>query len=200
MISQLIGLLVSMLALLSCVVLHKSLMQVSVQAKSDALLDRQIASAMMQMQYELHNAGMGMVTSTANDIVAVAGTNTNNLYWRYAEGGVYQCAGIREEAFIEAETQVPGRRFVEVSASGGCDATAALADLTWQVDEVIAEFRNRPAALLNFQVEQANCTPYGLGVSAAHYLVRIQTASSAGLSGASVTPAEYRFCLTNTHI
>ncbi|WP_045827424.1 PilW family protein [Teredinibacter turnerae] len=200
LISQMVGMLISMLALLACVALHKNLMQVSVQAKTDALLDRQIASALLQMQYELHNAGLGLPTASASDVVVAESGSVSSLYWRYVDGGVYRCRGFREDSYIEADTNITGRRLVELVAPNNCDALVDLTGLAWQAQTILGEFRNQQAALLRFSVAQASCTPYGLGVATDHFQVRVRAASSAGLAGGAVTPTEYSYCLTNTHL
>ncbi|TVZ38416.1 hypothetical protein P886_2783 [Alteromonadaceae bacterium 2753L.S.0a.02] len=200
LVGQMIGMLVSMLAILTCVSMHKSLMQVTVEAKTNAVFDRQISSALLQLQYDLHNAGIGIDSATANDVVAVSNAAGESLFWRFNDAGTYTCLGVREEAYVDAQTQLAGRRLLELQASANCTASSDLASLTWQATATLAQFRNQTNTLFAFEVVQARCTPYGLGQAENHLQVNIDTVTSAQLAGANVSAIEYQYCLANTHI
>jgi len=57
LISLMVGLLLSMIGILAGLTLYKNIVQTTVQTRSDAVQDGQIASALLTLQLELQSAG-----------------------------------------------------------------------------------------------------------------------------------------------
>ena len=199
-IGLMIGSLISMLCILTCMTMHKSLMQITVGSKTDAILDSQIASSLMQIQHNLHNAGLGMGVTTANDVVAEVDGSDVGLYWRYRNGGAFFCRGVLEQNYTDTASNTTGRKIVQVQATTDCNANSTLTDLEWTPTNTLAQFRNQSHQLFSFNVIQASCTPYGLSAAITDRLqVNVTTTSSAQLAGANVSAIQYQYCLPNAY-
>ncbi|WP_188150333.1 PilW family protein [Teredinibacter waterburyi] len=207
LISLMIGVLVSMLCILGTMVMHKSLIQVSVEAKTDAEHDSRVASAMLRLQLGLQNAGYGIDNAGADDVVVAYSGTTRDLLWRYldADSGNMTCRGVREVTYTDADSGIAGRNLVKLGASSGCTETATLTDLSWTSGDSIAKFRNQANPIFNFSVGIAACAPYGLGVSENHLIVTVMAPSSAVLANTeeglnNIDQTSFAFCLTNTRL
>lgn len=205
LIALMVGMLVSMLSILAVMSMHKSLIGVAVESKQDSIHDGLINSVLVQLQSSLHNAGFGIDTATANDVITVAANGSSALYWRFSDTTV-RCVGIRDVAFTDPETQLTGRRLAMVSVDSGCTETANLADLDWAggTETLLATFRGEGYTttdpLFSFTARQAVCTPFGFGEATDHMEVAVVAQSSALINGATaVSDIEYKYCLANTH-
>ena len=207
LISLMIGVLVSMLCILGTMVMHKSLIQVSVEAKSDAEHDSKVASAMLRLQLGLQNAGFGIDDAGADDIVVAYAGTTRDLLWRYVDedSGNVTCRGVRELVYTDTDSGVAGRNLVKIGAATGCTEEAALTGLNWTSGDSIARFRNQANPIFSFTVSIAACAPYGLGVSENHLIVTVTAPSSAVLANTeeglnNIDQTSFAFCLTNTRL
>jgi len=206
LISILIGLLVSSLCLLGIMTMHKSLVGVAIQSKSDAVHDGLITSAMVQIQMSLQDAGFGMETATSDDVVVSTSSSASSLLWRFQEGGITVCRGVSDKPYTDADSGTTGRHLVAVeNTTSGCTAVADLSTLLWTETETLGRFRNQSSRLFTFNVAQANCSPFGFGSAAPHLLVAISAPGSAELAGAAAAGADintitYQYCLSNTHL
>lgn len=200
LVSLMIGMLVSMLGILAVMTMHKSLMQVAVESKGDAIHDAMVSTALMQMQMDLHNAGYGIESGSAGDVVATQLSGAESLLWRYRDGGSFVCKGVTEQSYTDSESGTVGRQLVAIEATSNCTGSADLSTLTWTATETMAQFRNETAALFDFSVATASCAPYGFGVAEDHLRVTVSARSSAEVAGASVSTVAYQYCLANTYI
>lgn len=222
MISLMIGLLVSMIAILAITSMHKSLIRVTIDSKTSALQDSGVAVALMQLQLDLHNAGYGISSAGGNAVITPTLSGVPTLLWRYLDEesdlDSVICKGMQDQSYIDETTGQTGRELIDLMATpatnSGCRLDSDLAAIVWADDEkrTVARFRNHTEQLFNFEVETADCAPYGLGVAESHLLVTVSAESSAGsaqslaqddgvaLDAATmITPIEYKYCLANTH-
>lgn len=208
LIGMMIGMLVSMMSILAVMTMHKTLVQVSVMSKTDAVHDGLVSSAMLQMQLALHNAGFGMESSSAADVVAATVNSASALLWRYYDGTAYICEGVTEESYTDADSGTSGRRLVSMLINdGSCTDTANLPSLAWNgaATDTLAQFKNQNAPLFTFSVAQLDCAPYGFGVPQLHLSVAVHAQTSAEVNGAAsagadISPVTFNYCLINTHL
>ncbi|WP_052417658.1 PilW family protein [Cellvibrio mixtus] len=209
LISLMVGLLLAMISILAGMLLYKNIVQSSVQARSDALQDGQIASAMLTLQLELQSAGYGIAKDPTTTHVQLVDGKT--LYWRFKDGSA-QCRSFR----IEDNDAGTHRKLVLLKLTSGCDETSALNSFSWNdADKVeinpLAEFRKSDATAVDLpvitidSVAPASCFPYGMGTKGVHPLVTI-TADNAAITAAKKidataagpnAPFRYDFCLSN---
>lgn len=205
LISLMVGLLLSMIGILAGLTLYKNIVQTTVQTRSDALQDGQIASAMLTLQLELQSAGYGIEKDpTKTHIVRAAAGDA--IYWRQRTGSL-QCKGFRIHTSVDGN-----RRQLQLLklASGTCNETDALATLNWTEDKILAQFQKSEATGLNLpqftmQLINTSCFPFGMGVADTHPMVAI-TAENAAITAAKTldatatgpnAPFRYDFCLSN---
>lgn len=200
MISLMIGMLVSAIGVLSMTSMHKSLIQVSVQSQSDARHDSQLAFALMQLQVALQNAGYGIENAGPETAKLINYDGEPALVWRTQSNTVTECLGFVEHAFIDTKTNMAGRQLTAIEATANCTIDAELQNLTWEPHHTAAYFRNQNQSIIDFQVNAANCSPYGFGPAIDHLLVTITVQSSADLANANTTPIQYQHCLANIYI
>lgn len=206
LISLMVGLLLSMIGILAGLTLYKNIVQTTVQTRSDALQDGQIASALLTLQLELQSAGYGLANDPTKTHVARSAAG-DAIYWRQ-NTGTLQCKGFRIHTSADGLTR---QLHLLKLASGTCNETAALASLNWAADNILAEFRKSEATGLNlpqFTTQlnaTASCFPYGMGVKGTHPMVTI-TAENAAITAAKTVditatgpnaPFRYDFCLSN---
>lgn len=208
LISLMVGLLLAMISILAGMMLYKNIVQTSVQSRSDALQDGQIASAMLTLQLELQSAGYGIAKDPTKTHVQLVDGNT--LYWRFKDGSA-QCRSFR----IEDNDAGTHRKLVLLKLKTGCDETSALTSFSWSdADKIevnpLAEFRKSDATAVDLPVitistTSAPCFPYGMGAKVAHPLVTI-IADNAAITAAKKVdataagpnaPFRYDFCLSN---
>ncbi len=209
LISLMVGLLLAMISILAGMVLYKNIVQSSVQARSDALQDGQIASAMLTLQLELQSAGYGIAKDPSKTHVQLVDGKT--LYWRFNDGSS-KCRSFR----IEDNEAGTHRKLVLLKLKTGCDETSALTSFSWnEADKVevnpLAEFRKSEATAVDLPVitidsiAPAPCFPYGMGAKESHPQITI-TADNAAITAAKKVdataagpnaPFRYDFCLSN---
>ena len=201
-----VGLLLSMIGILAGMTLYKNLVQVSIESRTDAAQDGQLASAMLSLQLELQSAGYGIASDEAGTHLQLVAGPPQTLYWRYKEAATFVCRGFRIED-IENNTRRQLQLLMLPAAS--CNASGVLSSLpNWAVSSVLAEFRasaaakaSLPAIAVTTGVQE--CFPYGMGEAADHQLVTItadNAARRAAVDGGSAVPNApivYSFCLPN---
>lgn len=213
LVNLMIGMVLSMIAVLASLTLFRSLGEVAIETRSGTNHDGQISSAMLMLQLELQNAGFGINDAGAAHIVSVdGGASSDQLYWRYKLNGAFECRKL-----IYTETKVSLGDAEDVSRleifkqQAGCTETSALEiDVTWEPYVVIANFNPMSAPNSSFlnvgPLVKEDCWPYGQGEIQSRYTVRIQVdgavrnaqVSDAGTSvGISTKANEYYYCLTN---
>ncbi|HTF96770.1 MAG TPA: hypothetical protein VL995_11605 [Cellvibrio sp.] len=210
LISLMVGLLLAMISILAGMMLYKNIVQTTVQTRSDALQDGQIASAMLTLQLELQSAGYGIPKDPTKTHIQLVGDHT--IYWRFSDG-TNQCR--RFQIFTSQDGNARQLTLTKLKA-GLCNLTDALPSFDWSDPDdaelnVLAEFRksdatavNLPAIISTLTLGQA-CFPYGMGAKENHPLVTI-TAENAAITVAKTAdaaatgpnaPFRYDFCLSN---
>ncbi len=201
LVSLMIGLLISMLCLLGCMSLQKSLVQVTLEARSDASHDSGLITALMQLERDLYGAGFGIEGADLDDVVV--DSSGARLLWRSVEDGALVCRGV-EDVLVTISDEANRRELVRLRASG-CNTTSDLSTLSWTPEQTpLARFINpaqtaTPPAVFNFAVAVANCAPYGLGVQQEHVQIAVSPLTSVARHN-SGTSSSYEFCLPNTYI
>lgn len=206
LVGLMVGLLLSMIGILAGMMLYQNMVRVSIESRTDAAQDGQLASAMLSLQLELQSAGYGISSDEAGTHLQLVAGPPQTLYWRYREAATFICRGFRVED-IENNT----RRQLQLLAlpAASCNASGVLSGLpNWAVTSVLAEFRasvaakaSLPAITVNAGVQE--CFPYGMGEAADHQLVTITADNAARRAavdeGTAVpnAPIVYNFCLPN---
>ena len=223
MISLMIGLLVSMVAILAITSMHKSLIRVTIDSKTSALQDSSAAVALMQLQLDLHNAGYGINSAGSGTVIATTLSGVPTLLWRYLDDesnlDSVICRGVQDQPYTDDTTGKVGRELIDLTTAAASNSDCSLDDdlsaITWADNEkrTVAQFRNHTTPLFDFEVETADCVPYGLGIAESHFLVTVSAESSAGSAqslasdegealdvATTITPIKYKYCLANTHL
>lgn len=211
LISLMIGLLISMLTVLSGMTLYKNLSHINADTKRDTLHDGKLTTVMLRLQKAVHIAGYGISSAGADHIATQATTNGKQLLWRYSDGTNYFCRGIEDDTVTDATTNVEYRQISFITAATGCDATAALTGLTWSVDTIVERwplaesvtlknYITTNAEFFDFGVVQTNCAPFGITGIQARYAVTISAPDAAELHGANATTNSYQYCLPNLYV
>lgn len=223
MISLMIGLLVSMVAILAITSMHKSLIRVTIDSKTGALQDSSVAVALMQLQLDLHNAGYGINSANSGTVIATTSSGVPTLLWRYLDDESNQdsviCKGVQDQSYNDVTTGMVGRELIDLTttyaANPNCRLDSDLSTVAWADNEkrTMAQFRNHTEQLFNFEVETADCVPYGFGAAKTHLLVTVSAESSAGSAqslakddgvtldaATTISPIKYKYCLANIHL
>lgn len=218
MIGLLVGLFISMLAILASLTLYKNLIHVATESKIDTLYDGQLASALAVMQTELLNAGYGIDGASADHLVqrftAASGTDDPKLelLWRFHDGTNFVCRGLLEHTNTLTDADGDSREVRELNLRtviSGCDATTALSNLTWSDAAVLARWPmigtlethlTSNQTIFSFTINSVNCSPYGTVAGELHYQVEVISPSSTSLNrndGSALNAFQY--CLPNTY-
>ncbi len=212
MIGLMVGLLLAMIAILAGMTLYQSIVRSSIQTRTDATQDGQLASALLSLQLELQSAGFGL-TAGANphiQLVGGPGDNPQTFYWRQQIGGVNICKGFR----IQTDAGGTSRQLqiLQPTIPASCNAVVALNSIAWSIANVVAEFRASTAAdaklpTIGMGLTNPSCAPYGLGQAAVHPQLTITadnaarraalTPESGAVTAAPNDPFVYNFCLAN---
>src|SRR5690554_3088615 len=130
LISLMVGLLISMLAILASLTLYKNLIAIAADSNIDTMHDGQLAASMLTIQMVLQNAGYGIESADTDSVVTRETSNTIDLLWRFKDDSdVIQCRG-----FTESEETEDGASFRILSlqtVESGCDDTADLTSMAW---------------------------------------------------------------------
>lgn len=216
LISLMIGILISMIGVLAGIVLYQNMVKVTIQTRTDAAQDGQLASAMLSLQLDLQTAGFGIdkVAKPGPHLVLVAGP-PQTLYWRFQNDinnpDSAVCRGFRIQDEVTAEGEFRKLQLLSPATPASCTLDAVLTGLGggWAVDNVLAEFRKSAAGATGFPVitlalGMSNCFPYGLGEAGNYRMVTItadgavrRAAIDAGVAAPAVAPSIYNFCIPN---
>lgn len=207
LISLMVGLLISMLAILASLTLYKNLIAIAADSNIDTMHDGQLAASMLTIQMVLQNAGYGIENAATDNVVIREDSSTIDLLWRFKDDSdVIQCRG-----FTESEETEDGASFRILSlqtVESGCDDTADLTSMAWTSVATVGRWRIREAladylanvtpTLLDFKITSVECSPYGAVIPAQHLNVTVSAPSSARLHGGTATLNSYDYCLLNT--
>jgi len=207
LVGLMVGVVLAMIGILAGVNLYENAIRTSVQTRSDAALEGQIASSMLTLQLELQSAGFGIVKDPA---IAHIAQTADSIYWRYVANG-NQCRGFR---IVNAADGLR-RELQLLKLKTGCNTTAVLTTFNWTDAGVetttIAEFHKSTTALSELPainvapITSQSCFPYGMGTKAAHPMVTI-TADNVAITEAKrldataagpTAPYRYDICLPN---
>lgn len=212
MVSLMVGMLLAMIGILAAMTLYQSMVRTSIETRTDAVLDGQLASAMLSLQLELQSAGFGLTAGVTPHIVRVvtaAPGATQSLYWRFQATGAPTptCRGFRIE-----DSQGDNIRQLQIlqptNPVVACTAVAALEAINWSVLATVGEFRKSEAAKadlpdIDITMVDQNCFPYGMGQAVIHKMVTItadNAARRAAKKDGTANPNDafvYSICLPN---
>jgi hypothetical protein len=206
-----------MIGILAGFTLYQNMVKVTLQTRTDAAQDGQMASAMLSLQLELQSAGFG-IDKTANPgphLVLAAGP-PQTLYWRYLNDPAVPTSAVCRAFRIQDVANDDSRRELQLLSPGtpaSCTLTAALSGLAggWEKTSVLAEFRKSEKALevnsfpvITITDAVSSCFPYGLGQAGSYHMVTItadgavrRAAIDAGDAAPAISPSVYNFCIPN---
>jgi type II secretory pathway pseudopilin PulG len=218
LISLMIGILISMIGILAGIVLYQNMVKVTIQTRTDAAQDGQLASAMLSLQLELQAAGFGIdkAAKPGPHLVLVEGP-PQMLYWRYLND-INNLDSAVCKAFRIQDVDDGKRRQLQLlnpNIPANCTLDVGLAAIVGGWNEanpgpvVLAEFRESEAAdaklpVINITSTLSNCFPYGLGQASNYRMVTItadgavrRAAIDKGEAAPAVAPLTYNFCIPN---
>jgi Tfp pilus assembly protein PilV len=216
LISLMIGMLISMIGVLAGFMLYQNMIKVTLQTRSAAAQDGQLASAMLSLQLELQSAGFGIdkVASPGPHLVLVAGP-PQVLYWRYLNDPSATTSAVCRGFRIQDSENDTKRQLQLLSpiTPASCTLDAALPGLAggWESFSVLAEFRKLEEALavksfpeITIADAVSSCFPFGLGEAGNYRMVTItadgavrRAAIDDGDASPSIAPSVYQFCIPN---
>lgn len=183
LIGLMIGLLISMIAVLGGLSLYKNLTQVSVDATLDSKLNGNVTAALLRARLELQEAGFGLPKPAAGEqphlVVSVAG---DQITWRSSGLGatpLITCKQLIEEndATNNSKT-LTLKTLTSTQAAAACSALSDLSSITsteWalgsserlsdiKVLRLDAEYSRTTALthLFSFALGTASCSPFGM--------------------------------------
>lgn len=204
LISMLIGLMISILCILSSLTLYKNLVHVAADSKVATSYDSQLASAMYTIQMELQSAGYKIADAGASHLVKDDDGHTIAFYWRYYDGANYQCRGFKE---VDNAASDPAFRLLKL-VKANCTATSVLDSLAWNDHAILAQwplveklvtYKNGDSLLDITAPAKVECSPYGALAPQKHWSVTITAPTSAMINGAGGNANVFTFCLPNTY-
>ncbi|MAD47455.1 MAG: hypothetical protein CMI02_11925 [Oceanospirillaceae bacterium] len=212
LISLMVGLMISMLITLTCMVVYKNLIQVSTDNKTYSGFDGRISLAEMVLEKSVQSAGFGIADASEEDIKVRHNGTQLQLLWRYSDiaGTAYTCEGFEEITTQDSE----GNDFREIRMirSGGCNETADLTALSWNVDSLLARWKmtddeitkyiDDNSSLFSFSVTEGECTSFGRSLAeenSEHYILTVKSPDAAYLFNPSVPVSDLNICLYNFH-
>ena len=165
-IELMVGLAVSMLCMVAMLLLFKQISHTSITAKQSADYDAQLQTGLLVIHKMVQNAGFGSGKST--DIMTGQFEGQPALFWRQiselnANPKVYECHGVSE--IINNDGKFTTHQLVRLSRN--CGDQDPLDEGKWVADQVIATLSDQySAALFNYSIQSANCSPYGITTQA----------------------------------
>ncbi|MDZ7924926.1 MAG: hypothetical protein U5M23_12940 [Marinagarivorans sp.] len=210
LISIMIGMLLSMITILSSLVLYRTLSHTSIDSRIDAAIDGEIATAMLTLQLEIQAAGFGYESTTPPHVLVEAGANPTYVYWRYKDTTpatpLDTCRGLRIKDISASHRQL------QLLKSTTCNESSELSSFTWtdpsNVLSVLADIKVKTGQKLpkvGLKLESKSCFPYGMSAvnTYQHLTVTLDNAARrAALDDTTLatpnTPFIYTFCLSNT--
>ena len=224
LINLLVGMVVSMLAILASLSMFHNLVQTSAEAKSDARLEGDISLAILRLDQELQAAGFNMgraagagwnldVFVTPEDVAATsAAAGVSQVAWRFNDGGAQPVCRRAVSSIQNGQYSLD----LYDAAAGVCTGlvfnTANIKNTAnWSTTpERIASIRLqngflRPLIIFNNSAAPAPCVPYGAAASgvtpASHPLLALMTYELSVIYGATSPPPDptrtHTLCLVN---
>jgi hypothetical protein len=211
LISLMIGILISMLAILAGFMLYQNMVKVTLQSRADAVQDGQLASAMLSLQLEVQAAGFGIDrTTNPGPHLTLVGGPPQILYWRYFETSTNE---VMCKAFQVVDSgDVRRLELLEPKVAANCTLDAVLTGLTggWNLSNVLAEFKKKEATKVEslpevvISLTTTKCFPYGLGAADNYKTVTLSVDGAArraaidnGNATPAIAPSIYNFCIPN---
>lgn len=215
LISLMIGLVISMLAILGSLSLYKTLISVATDSKLDAQHDGQLAAAMLTVQMEIQNAGYGIDEAGVEHVIkteAVVGSAMErDLRWRFMDGGIYVCRRLVDASEQDGNSGLT-YRVLKLMTATNCDADGTLTSKTWDPDNVtvlgrwplvdgqgLTTYIATNRTLFEFDITSTTCSPYGATLQGNHLQVSLSAPSSAEINGVAALANTYKYCLPNTY-
>lgn len=211
LVSLMIGILISMLAVLAGFMLYQNMVKVTLQSRADAAQDGQLSSAMLSLQLELQAAGFGIdqTTNPGPHLTLVNGP-PQILYWRYFETSTneFMCKAFQ----VVDNGDVRRLELLEPKVATNCTSDAVLTALAggWNLSNVLAEFKKAEATQVGslpevvISLTNTNCFPYGMGASDDYKTVTLSVDGAArraaidnGNAAPAIAPSIYNFCIPN---
>lgn len=175
LVSLLVGLAISMLCLMALLVLFRTVIHTSVDARKSSVLDTQLQNSLTTVQVLVQNAGFGYPASTVPNIVEVASiadvTANKAILWRWdpdvdsTTGSICQGITYTENALI----------LLKKTCSYNLPLTTGS---TWERDSTLASFPT--GTTITFELEDQTCAPYGLEIIKGTKVLNITTNYSTG--------------------
>lgn len=215
LISLMIGLVISMLAILGSLSLYKTLISVATDSKLDAQHDGQLAAAMLTVQMEIQNAGYGIDEAGTEHVIeteaTVGGAVERDLRWRFLDDTTYVCRRLVDASEVDLDSGLT-YRVLKLMTATDCDAAGALTTKTWDPDNVtvlgrwplvdgqgLTTYIATHSALFEFEITSTTCSPYGATLRGNHLQVSLSAPSSAEINGVATLANTYEYCLPNTY-
>lgn len=191
LISMMVGLLISSIAILGMMSLYKTLVHNAADSIVRSTLDGQVSSALLTAEMELQGAGFAIPGATANnDLVILAnasltadgnlngnkltitsaspGSEGNAIIWGAdISGAGYRCSGLL--------AQNGGLTLLQPTP---CSAASAFSGAAWNGAQLIAENTLNDEQAVAMSAALATCWPYGKSTSASAVLVSLSAGTS----------------------
>lgn len=208
LVGLMIGMLLSVLTLLAAMTMYQGLVDTAIETKVDAKHDAEIASAMLTMQLELHNAGYFIDDADSAQLFKDPDANVEAIYWRYNQvpstDANYDNSYICNRLIFENDR----RLIFNTSRNPECKAVSDLdneSTMFWEESHTLTDFFAVTA--VEFRVDDnVACWPFGRDVGANNHRqvsIIIQSAASRATGGTEVEAADtitastYAFCTPN---
>ena len=163
LVELMVGLVISMLCMITMLMLFKQVSHISLQSNQDAEYDAQLQTGMLIVQKLIQNAGYG--SGAANDIEIGTYLSRPAVFWRYVEDIdaspiVYICQGVSEQITTDNNQKV--HRLI-VLKKDNCGNLNAVSSGTWQHQQTIIAIRNQSdSALFQYAMSASDCRPFGI--------------------------------------
>lgn len=209
----LIGTVISLLCTLASLNVYTNHYMSARELINDSEHDRQLTLSMVSSQKLVVNAGYGIPNADGDDVKRVfvpsgADPASISLLWRYSDGAVVTCQGLHESSVTRDGKEF--RTLNIIGSTADCDATSPLEGFAWaEVQGVLGQWPVKGGladyivandTMFDFQIDPADCSPYGVLQSDRHLVVTLTVPSGAELNGAtSVVPYTSQVCLANTY-
>lgn len=215
LIGLMIGLLISMIAILGSLSLYKNLTQVSVDATLDSKLNGSVAGALLRARLELQEAGFGLPKPAAGTPHIIVSGMGAQITWRSSAlggaGALITCKQLIEESDAGNNSKkLTLKTLTSVQNSTACSALSdlsSISDAQWKngsfeilsnikVERLDGEYSRTTALtrLFSFATTAGSCSPFGMspttdanGAVIPRTLVTINYTSSQNLNVATRT-------------
>jgi Tfp pilus assembly protein PilV len=217
LISLMVGLLISLVAVLGLMSIYHNSLQVTTSATKSALNDSQLAGLLLRSAAAVQDAGYGISSAAfGTQAVAISGaalsaggsavtdaTATSSTIASATLSGTSAAVGTSVNAVVwatltGANTQCAG--FYAPTTGGltylepvNCTDATQFATLSWTSKPIASPPVANSAHPITFTFAQQTCSPYGITNTTASYSLTLATQNSLGVAVSSVQ------CLMNLH-